>query len=217
MNNPTLDNNMSSPEARGKRIRFIREHLLSLTREEFSRESNITAPSLKGWELGWGGGLSQQGAEKVVLRAKQFNIYCTEAWLMHGIGRAAIHLTKDLDIQDGDETHIAKELLLFRELENSIDTIIKDDGMIPYFYPGNYVGGLIVKNIKHAINKECIIVADNDDIYVRTLKYGDDPGLYNLCCLNDNVTLVKKEIKNILIKFAAPIVWIRKIFREDHS
>ena len=63
MNN-SLINNLSSSEARGRRIRFIREHLLSLTREEFCRESNITAQSLKGWELAWGGGLSQQGAEK---------------------------------------------------------------------------------------------------------------------------------------------------------
>jgi hypothetical protein len=118
----------SSPEIRGKRIRFIREHLLSLTREEFCRDSNFTAQSLKGWELAWGGGISQQDSVKIVKRAKELNIYCTESWLMHGIGKSAIKITKDLDIQEGDENHIAKELLLFRELQNSIDND-------PFFIP----------------------------------------------------------------------------------
>lgn len=215
MNHPTIGD-VSSPESRGKRIRFIREHLLSLTREELCRDSNITPQSLKGWELAWGGGLSQQGALKIVKRAKELNIYCTESWLMHGIGRAATPITKDLDIQDGDESHIAKELLLFRELKNSIDTVIKDDAMIPYLYPGNYVGGIIVNNIENAIGKECIIIADNDEIFVRILKSGEESAHYDLTCLNNNTTLVKKEIKNTAIKFAAPIVWIRRIFRENN-
>lgn len=213
MNHSVIDN-VSSPEARGKRIRFIREHLLSLAREEFCQNSNITAPSLKGWELGWGGGLSQQGSLKIVKRAKDLNIHCTETWLMHGIGRNATLITKDLDLLEGDETHIAKELLLFRELERSIDTVIKDDGMLPSLYPGNYVGGIIVNNIENAIGKECIIVADNNEILVRILKYGAEPARYDLVCLNDHATLVKKEIKNTLIKFAAPIIWIRRIFRD---
>lgn len=215
MGNPGIEN-LSSPEARGKRIRYIREHLLSLTREEFCRNSNITAQSLKGWELAWGGGLSQQGAEKFVKRVKELNIYCTTSWLMHGVGRDATKITKDLDIQEDEESHIAKELLLFRELQHSIDTVIRDDSMIPFLYPGNYVGGIIVQNIENAIGKECIIIADNDDILVRILKHGNEPARYDLTCLNEHTTLVKKEIKNTAIKFAAPIVWTRRIFRENN-
>jgi len=215
MSNPAVDN-VSSPEVRGKRIRFIREHLLSLTREEFCRDSNITAQSLKGWELAWGGGLSQPGAIKIVNRAKELNIYCTDTWLMHGIGRTAIPITKDLNIQDGDESHIAKELLLFRELSHSVDMIIKDDGMIPFLYPENYVGGIIVSNIENAIGKECIIIADNDEMFVRILKHGEEPARYDLLCLNEHTTFVKKEIKNTAIKSAAPIIWIRRIFRESN-
>ena len=215
MTHPVIDN-VSSPEARGKRLRFIREHLLSLAREEFCRDSNITSQSLKGWELAWGGGLSQPGAKKVVKRAKELNVYCTESWLLHGVGRSATIITKDLDLEEGDENHIAKELLLFRELEYSIDTVIKDDGMLPFLHPGSYVGGIIVSNIANAIGKECIIVADNDEILVRLLKPGEEPARYDLVCLNENTTSVKKEIKNTAIKFAAPIVWIRRIFRENN-
>ncbi|MBA2657823.1 MAG: hypothetical protein H0U70_12715 [Tatlockia sp.] len=215
MINALLDN-ISSAEARGKRLRFIREHLLSLSREEFCRESNITPQSLKGWELAWGGGLSQPGAIKVVKRAKELNVYCTEPWLMHGVGRSALIITKDLDLEEGDENHIAKELLLFRELDYSIDTVIKDDGMLPFLYPGSYVGGIMVRNIENAVGKECIIVADNNEILVRVLKYGDAANLYDLICLNEQTTSVKKEIKNTAIKFAAPIIWIRRIFRENY-
>ena len=136
---------------------------------------------------------------------------------MHGVGRSATQITKDLDIQEGDESHIAKELLLFRELQYSIDTVIRDDGMIPFLYPGNYVGGIIVQNIENAIGKECIIIADNDEIFVRILKHGKEPARYDLTCLNEHTMLVKKEIKNTAIKFAAPIVWIRRIFRENNS
>ncbi|MCA0403915.1 MAG: hypothetical protein LCH30_08980 [Proteobacteria bacterium] len=211
----SVTENLSSPETRGKRIRFIREHLLSFTREDFCQNTNITVQSLKGWELAWGGGLSQQGAIKIVERAKTLNIHCTSAWLLHGIGRDAAKISKDMEPLE-DEPHIAQELLLFREIANSVDTIIKDDSMIPLFYPGNYVGGILVNNIENAIGKECIIIADNDEILVRTLKHGNESGRYNLVCFNEQPTLSKKEIKNIVIKFAAPIVWIRRIFREPN-
>ena len=205
----------SGAEARGKRIRFIRDHLLSLTRDEFCENIDITLPALKGWELGWGGGLTAQGAKKIVIRSKQLNVYCSESWLLHGIGREAVYITKDLNIQENEENHVAKELLLFRELDNSIDAISKDDGMIPIIYPHNYVGGIIVKNIDNAIGKECILLDENDDIYIRILKRGDIPGLYNLCCHNQHASLVKKEIKNVSIKLAAPIIWIRKLYSES--
>jgi len=76
------------------------------------------------------------------------------------------------------------------------------------------VGGVIVNNIENAIGKECILVDDNNDIYIRILKHGDEPDLYHLHCLNQNASLIKKEIKNISIKIAAPIIWIRKLYRE---
>lgn len=210
MKNSLIDN-PSSAESRGKRIRFVRDHLLSLTRNEFCQNSDFTSAAIKGWELGWGGGLTQQGAEKIAKRAKQLNVYCSGFWLMHGIGREAILLTKDLDIQETDENHIAKELLLFSELHNSLNTIVKDDGMTPFLYPGNYVAGIIYYNIENALGKECIVVDDNGYTYVRLLKPGDDQNLYNLVCLNQNPILVKKVIRNVCVKIVAPIIWIRRV------
>jgi hypothetical protein len=206
-------NNHSSSEARGTRIKFISEQLLSLSREEFCRNCNLTAQSLKGWELAWGGGLSQQGAVKIAKRAKELNIYCTDFWLMHGIGKPATHITKDLELEEGDERHIAKELLLFREQKNTLDTLITDDSMIPFLYPGDYVAGIRVNHIENAIGKECIVVTDNDEVFVRILRHGTESGRDDLICINEHA-LIKKKIQNIVIKFVAPVVWIRRVVRE---
>ena len=209
MNN-LLPDNSSSAESRGKRIRFIRDNLLSKSREEFCKSAGVTAQALKGWELGWGGGLTQQGAEKFVKRVKELGVYCTEEWLLFGVGKTATYLTKDLDIQDSDERHIAKELLLFKEIHNSIDVIIHDDAMIPVLYPGNYVGGIITKNIDSIIGKECIVIDDNDEMHIRLLKPGGEPGRYSLYCLNEHTCVENKEIHNVSIKIAAKIIWIRR-------
>lgn len=213
MKKPIIEN-PSTPEARGNRIKLIRTHLLNQTREEFCKHSDIAAQSLKGWELAWGGGLSQLGAEKIVRHAKQLDIYCTVAWLLHGIGAPATHLSNDLEFQKPDDEHIAKELLVFREIPDSIDTLIQDDAMLPYLTPGTYVGGIIAKQIDMALGKDCIVIDDKNKLYVRVLKRGDNSNRYNLICLNQQAVLAKREIKNIKIKAAAPIIWIRKPYRD---
>jgi hypothetical protein len=134
---------------------------------------------------------------------------------MHGIGLPAAPFSHDLETNVGDVEHIAKELLLFREMPDSIDMVIKDDALVPFLYPGNYVGGIIVSNIDEAVGKECIIGLEDSKKLTRILKHGDGPGRFSLYCLNKRATLVKKEIKNINIKFAAPIVWIRRVHRQD--
>jgi len=202
--------NRTSAEARGMRVRFIRDNLLTLTREKFCEHSNITSQSLKGWELGWGNGLTIKAAEKIVKRAKKLNVYCTYSWLMHGIGREATYLTNDLNLNEHDDDHLAHELLLFKEQHGALVSMVSDDAMAPLLCAGNYVGGITVKNIDIAVGKECILTDDNDDIYIRILKKGDEAGHYNLCCLNQDAAWANKEIKNISIKIAAPIVFIRK-------
>ena len=205
-------NHLSSSEERGKRIQFIRKHLLALSREQFCQQGNpfVTTQTLKSWELAWGSGLTEKGAKQLVDYLKELKIYCTTAWLLHGIGRQATQLTKDLEYSETLEDQIAKELLLFREQPNAIDAIISDDAMIPLLYPGNYVGGIVVKDIETAINKDCIIIDTENNTYVRNLHYGDESGHYDLVSLNTNSHFAKKEIKNISIKIAAPIVWIRR-------
>ena len=121
------------------------------------------------------------------------------------------------NLQEGDESHIAKELLLFCELHNSVNAIVKDDGMTPLLYPGNYVAGIIYNKIENAIGKECIVIDYNNNIYIRILKPGKGQNLFNLVCLNQNPSIVKKEIKDVSVRVVAPIIWIRRVFLVSDS
>jgi len=207
----TVDLDLSSPEERGRRIQFIRKHLLGLSREKFCESSNFVIPhTLKSWELAWGSGLTEKGANQIVERAKELGIYCTAAWLLHGIGREATRLTREVELSAATEEQVAKELLTFRKQPNTLDAIITDDAMIPFLYPGNYVGGIIVEDIEMAIDKDCIVIDNNNDVYIRILKYGEEPGRYNLLSMNQHPNFAKKEIKHVLVKVVAPIVWIRR-------
>lgn len=198
-----------SPESRAKRVKFVREHLLNISRTILCENTDISVPALKGWELFKGIGLTEAGAAKLVKAFKDKGVYCTEAWLMHGIGSEAAPFSDSLNINDNEDQQIAEEILLFRTQTNTLDTVIPDDSMVPLFYPGNYVAG-IINDIKNAINKECIVITVSNEILVRTVRYGDMPGRYHLVCSNEHCQTAKKEIKNASLLAVAPILWIRR-------
>ena len=82
--------------------------------------------------------------------------------------------------------------------------------MMPYLYPGDYVGGIVSDKIDKAIGHTCIIADKESNYYIRVLENGEQPGHYNLLSLNEKPVVAKKKIANIQIELAAPIVWIRK-------
>lgn len=209
-----LDKNEGSAQSesiiRGQRILEIRKKLLGISRAKFCKGFEWSTQSLKAWELSWGGGLNEERAKDLAKHLKaKYDIYTTASWLMHGIGMPPRAVTTDFNVSEEEEEHIAKELLLFREIPDAMDTIMIDEGMIPAFYPGDFVGGILTKDISSAIDKECIIIDGSGQTYVRTLKQGDKKNFYHLSCCNEKTTM-PKEIKNISIQSVAPIVWIRR-------
>lgn len=205
-----------SPEERGKRVRHVRDHLLHITREEFCQGTKLTTQTLKVWELAMGGGLTKSGAEKFSSRARELNIYCNVHWLLFGIGRPATVITRDSDIHEEDEDHIAKEIMLFQEMDNSLTAVVKDDTMVPHLFPGNYVGGIICPHINKSIGKESIIIDKNSNYFIGILEDNNKNGLYNINRINENPILAKKIITNVDVKTIAPIVWIRKVCSSDY-
>lgn len=201
---------LASAEARAKRIRYIREQLLNMSRSELCKDSNLVEASLKSWELAMAGGLTEKGAEKFCRLVKSFNVYCSPAWLLYEIGEGPIKNPEKIPPSNDEDKQIANELLEFRKQPNAIDTVVKDDAMIPLLRPGDYVAGIMVKKIEKAINKECIIMTVNHNIFVRLLKLGDKTGKYLLACLNPNPVIAQPEIQNVEIQWAAPILWIRR-------
>lgn len=199
---------------RGQRVLFIRKNLLELSRADFCKNFKLTPQSLKIWELGWGGGLREARAEDLVNHIRTLGISTTVAWIMHGIGPLPTPLSQDTDIVLEEDEHIAKELLVFRELENTVDIIIDDDNMAPLLQTGDYVGGVLISDPKLALDQICIITDSRDKVLVRVLKQGDKENFYNLECINKNGAFIT-EIKNMPIKKAAPVLWIRK--RKRHK
>lgn len=199
----------SSAESRGVRVRHIRDRLLGLSREEFCKQSAISHQSLKAWELGWGGGLTENGARKFSQHAKTLGVYCSVPWVMHGIGSPPAPMSQKHITLETEEESIARELLLFRENINAIDTIMHDDGMEPMIKKGDYIGGIVIDNPKEAIGQACIIKDITGMKYVRTLQQGDQPGFFHLICFNLQ-TDSAKEIRNVQIEYVAPVVWVRR-------
>lgn len=205
-----LSNDSSSPEQAGKRLKYIRIHLLNLTRNELCANTGVSIPALKAWELGLGGGLTEKGTEKLIPRFHELGIYCSVPWLLHGIGTAATFQTESLQTNAAEDAQIAKELLSFRSQGNTLTTVIKDDGMLPTLPPDTLVGGIITNDLQTVLEKDCIIVTQSNEIFVRILVAAKEAEHYDLECANKQAYMTKKSIKNVKIKAVAPIVWIRR-------
>jgi hypothetical protein len=205
-----LVENSSGSEARAKRVRYVRENVLNISRAELCKNSVISEPSLKSWELALAGGLTEKGATKLEVRLHELGVYCPALWLLHGIGFGPTTNPEELNIFDTEEKQIADELLCFRKQPNAIDVLVRDDGMVPLLYPGNYAAGIVVKNIETAIGKDCIVKTGEDNLLIRKIHYGNEPDRYTLSCLNKDSNIARVEMKNVQIVFAAPVIWIRR-------
>lgn len=199
---------LSTPEYRGKRVKYIRAELLNLNRVDFCKESNISLTALKSWELVWGGGLTEHGAEKFCAYVKSLGVICSPTWLIHGIGEPP---SKDQHQKSTTEedAQIAEEILLFGKNQNSINTIMEDDSMCPIILLGDFVGGVFVTDFEDGIGKPCIIFDTNQKMYIRILEHGDETSLFNLLSFNKNTNEAQK-ILNIKISKIAPILWVRR-------
>ncbi|ODN42863.1 hypothetical protein [Piscirickettsia litoralis] len=197
------NDNLASPENRGKRLREIRETLLSgITRIEFSQASNISSTSLKGWELGWGGGLTNKGCSKLIDYFTSQNVSCTQAWLMFGVGEAPSLANSNALA----ESAIQNELATFKQQQNAINAYISDDSMLPYLYPKTHVAGITQPDIHQAIGCECIIFDKDYNTHIRVLEYSAKSGAFNLSPLNKSYP----RLTDIEVITAAPIIWTRR-------
>lgn len=205
------------PEERASRVRYVREVVLRLTREQLSKNSGIPINSLTNWEKVRNQGLSEAGAKRLVQAYRAEGIICTIEWLLYGSGNkpTSPYLSQESSvnqpIKTSEEEAIQQELTLFRQFyADSIDTIIADDNMAPCFWPGDVVAGkcYVGEAINKAIGLPCIIRLSSGVTLVRIVDIGEKAGCFNLTCTNSNSHL--KVIKDAPITVAAPILWIRR-------
>jgi transcriptional regulator with XRE-family HTH domain len=188
-------------KAKGHRLQHLR-NLAGLSRQEFCDQHGFNQRTLKSWELGDYKGIPESSAAKVLIAFLKEGVKCRLKWLMDGSGQLPI-----LD----QKKQILRALELFRKHNpKGIDLLINDDGMKPYFYPGDHVAGIkrIDHEIQNLIGLNCIIETVDNQILLRHLEMGTQKNHYNLTCLNPNTNIA--PLQNIKVKSAAQVIWIRR-------
>jgi len=206
----TLGAELADKQERGRRIMYVRNVAACNTRQAFCQGAlNVSPDTVRQWENGYMNGLTPKGAAKIVAHANELNVYCSVSWLMYGIGHPPTY--KFENFTEPDETifnEILDELMVFHQKNNAVEAIIQDDCMSPQLNMGDFVGGVVVENLRDAVDRDCIVIDTEGNRYVRILRYSDEPDKYNLAGLNSRSP--EKIIEKITIERAAPILWIRR-------
>ena len=228
--------NPDSAEERGKRIHYIRTVLLRLSRNKFTnRHPDLLSPSaLQNWEDGRHGGLTEKGAKKLIQALEKENVNCSLQWLLYGIGTPPSDLYNNsglsfLDLPDTattpqsvstDEEAIAKELRFFKAVYgDTMDAIVRDDGLSPFLTVGDHVAGIRYtgKKIDQAINQLCIIQTYEGLLLTRKLEAGTKPGYYKLVCINHASQFIDLSTTDVKLFSIASIIWFRKPLKRTHA
>jgi transcriptional regulator with XRE-family HTH domain len=222
MANKTQNNDpMSSATARGKRLKTARL-MAGLTRKGLEKKYGISASTIQSWEAAKAGGLTERGVTRVIPILRQEGIFCTNDWLLYGVGNApqptnvhaqrpqeAMHSLPDLP----EDKVIVQELLAFRDLNaNVVDLIVTDDGMSPHYHPTDYIGGKRRngEDIAELIGSDCIVETSNNEIFLRRLRPGSRTGVYTLTCTNPDTTVLIPTLYDQQLMSAAPVIWHRR-------
>lgn len=225
LSTPEVYDPQSGAIARGRRLETLRK-MTGLTRKNFEKKYNVSASTIQSWEAAKAGGLTDRGAQRVIQIFRQEQISCTLDWLLYGIGCSPQQVSHSLnsspDFVDNagqpvaEEKTITQELLVFRALhQKSIDLVVSDDGMEPFFKKGDYVAGKrrYQEEILQLVGKNCIVVTSNNEVLLRRIKKSVRVGFYDLICVNANSQVYAPVIYEQHLICAAPVVWHRCLDR----
>lgn len=209
----------SDPKVRGLRLRQLRQLTGSkpgkpLTRAALERKHGLNARTLKNWELGHGGGLSEKGARRAISIYRKEGIGCSITWLLEGVGQAPARIFKDAPQRNPNQVTnpidtIDQEREYFISLHTEgIAFEVKDDAMAPSYMPGDVVGGIrhSAQDIIKLINHDCIVELKTGEILIRRLQNSTIPEQYNLYALNPSTKIERPTLYGIEILTAAPIM-----------
>ncbi|PIQ43208.1 MAG: hypothetical protein COV52_01705 [Gammaproteobacteria bacterium CG11_big_fil_rev_8_21_14_0_20_46_22] len=212
----TLGDSLFDKEERGRRIAFLRINIAGFeSRPDFCKESTELRPeTVRQWEAGFLNGLSKGGAAKLVRYADQLNIYCSANWLLYGIGHPPTYRYEGF-VEPDEQLYdkLTEEAITFHKVSanskiEKLVAIVEDDSMLPQFHAGDFVGGKVIENLREAVEQPCIIIDDQDNYYIKVLRYSDEPSKYNLSSLS--LSSPEKIVERVSVKKAAPIIWSRR-------
>jgi DNA-binding transcriptional regulator YiaG len=219
---PTVTEPEEDKIKRGKRIKYIREALRYSTRQ-FHIKHGVSSSTLRNWESGQYGGLTADGAIKLVAIFQKEGVNCTFDWLYYGKGsdpipKVNIYLPAEQTPAQSEQSDVPKnaitqELSMFHQLHaGAIDMIVNDDGMEPYCFQGDWVAG--IRRFGNDINKllglYCIVQTQAGQMLVRKLLKGQQIGYYKLACINPNATINPQILDEVQLVGAAHVIWVRR-------
>jgi transcriptional regulator with XRE-family HTH domain len=206
---------------RGDRLKRIR-HLANLSRKALCEQGNLNLYTLQGWEVGRHGGLTRNGAKKILALLTDMGVICSMEWLMDGLGTPptistsvhtlAQHKTSTKNMLD-DPTCIQHELHYFNQLHPyAINLRVLDDGMSPYYLPGDYVAGIKRPQEKWLtlMNQIVIVELADNEILVRKIRQSPQEHRYDLLCLNADTCLDKPTRYQVDVINLAAVIWHRR-------
>ncbi|EKD71855.1 MAG: hypothetical protein ACD_46C00083G0005 [uncultured bacterium] len=216
MKKPSKKQSLSRP---GNRLRHLRA-LLHVSRAFLEDTYGIPEVTLKSWENGTAK-LTSVGAKRCVAVYRAEGLIVSENWILSGTGLdpiAAVTLNqyfsepikKNISAENDEICMIQDANVFKKSYPNAVVLIVSGDEMRPFYKPGDYIGGKMryAKDIKNAINKDCIIhLKDGSHFFRRLIKNND--GGFNLTCLNPNENTLEPVMFNVKIEGAAPIIWHR--------
>lgn len=191
---------------RGTRLRHLRV-ALRYSREKLAKKCGVAATSIQAWEIGRYGGLTANGAIKLIEVFRQDGIEVTLDWLLNGMGVDPLKLPA---VENLPLTQIiSQELRLFHKNNaNAVDAIVNDSAMEPWFSPNDLVAGIrkFDDEIDDLIGSPCIVQLANGQILIRLLEEGNKSNCYTLKGINPTTS----DLTDINLFSAARIIWHRR-------
>jgi HTH-type transcriptional regulator, cell division transcriptional repressor len=212
----------STPTAKGKRLKRLR-NLANLSRQDLEKTHELNYSTYKGWEIGRAGGLSRKGAKKMIGLVRAEGVICDINWLLYGIGTGPI-IREKFSVHESqaeyqiitpakEEKQIIAELQFFRQEQNdTIDMIVADNSMEPFYAKGEYIAGIkrYKKHIDSTIGCDCITQTADGQILLRQVRKSKTQGCYTLACLNPQAIIEEPVLYDIELISAAPVIWRRR-------
>jgi len=195
------------------------KHARSLTgfaRTVFCKRHNMSSNSLASWENGTTY-FSEEAARKVAHFLNKDGIDVSFEWIMEGKGAEPVLLEKKghaptltpSSIAD-EEEFIWRTTTSFKEFyKDCLILIMIDDTALPFYRPGDHVGGKIIPEEKLPFieDEPLIVELENGSLMLRYLTKSSEPGKYNLRAINQE-TIMAPIISDTKIKRAARINWV---------
>jgi len=206
----------SSAKDKARRLKQLRS-VLGLTAKELSERNNIPLPTIKAWEAASTASLTEKGAHRIVDALKDEGVDCSISWLLHGTGAQPMLAEEKQDIVLTDFSR--KDYIMTRETEiqqfystfkNSIILEVNDDAMMPFYRPGDVIGGVWQsQQIEQLVQRNCLIKLSDHSILCRKLTLGTKEGHFHCYATNMESDAHPLVIENLEVESVAPVmrVW----------